>query len=112
MADVIEIKTYEYYVFSSRDQGFGVNTVIVFYGANSSYIGSAWFNKDNTAPLQPATKSVQGWYTLYYSYIDLPVIVDMLRNEKPVYLIYETSVSPGVNARISTLQEPVGEGEQ
>jgi hypothetical protein len=36
----------------------------------------------------------------------------MLRNEKPVYLIFDTSENSALNARISTLQEPVGEGEQ
>jgi hypothetical protein len=30
--DVIEIKTYEYYVFSSREATFFVNTVILLYG--------------------------------------------------------------------------------
>jgi hypothetical protein len=110
--DVIEIKTYEYYVFSSREATFFVNAVILLYGANSAFIGAVWFKKDNTAALEPAATTPEGWYRLYYSYVDLPVIIDMLRNEKPVYLIFDTSEDSALNARISTLQEPVGEGEQ
>ncbi len=110
--DVIEIKTYEYYVLSSRAATFFVNTVILLYGAKSAFIGAVWLKRDNTTALEPAAKNAQGWYTLYYSYVDLSVIIDMLRNEKPVYLIFDTSENSALNARISTLQEPVGEGEQ
>jgi hypothetical protein len=49
-------------------------------------------------------------YLLAYSYADLPVIVDMLRNETPVYLIVDPT-GPVVNWRLSTFEEPVGEGE-
>jgi len=38
---------------------------------------------------------------------DMPIILDMLRNEKPIYLIYDG----GLNSRISTIEEAVGEGE-
>jgi len=38
---------------------------------------------------------------------DMPVVLDMLRNEQPVYLIYDGDQ----NTRISTTEGPVGEGE-
>lgn len=40
---------------------------------------------------------------------DMPVITDMLRNEKPVYAHINTNAPE--QSTISTLHEPVGEGE-
>jgi hypothetical protein len=105
MAESHEIKKYKYYTFSSRDASTA-NTVILFYG-DTEYLGGAFFSNDDEAPLEPAVKHPSGVFGLRYRYADLPVIVDMLRNEKPVYLIY----SGEQNTRISTTSEPVGEGE-
>ncbi len=105
MTDVIEIKRYEYYTFSSRDNTLA-NSVILFYG-DAGYLGGAFFSNSDE-PLKPAEKFPNGVYGLYYRCADLPVLIDMLRNEKPVYLIF----SDGNNSRISTFQEPVGEGEE
>lgn len=104
MSDVIEIEEYKYYTFSSRDSSTA-NTVVLFYGAEG-YLGGAFFSTDS-APLQTAQKYPSGVYGLFYSYADLPGIIDMLRNEKPVYLIYNGDI----NSRLSTMKEPVGEGE-
>ena len=104
MSDVIEIEQYKYYTFSSRDSSTA-NSVVLFYGAEG-YIGAAFFSTDD-APLEPASRSETGIYGLHYRYTDLPGIIDMLRNEKPVYLVYNSDV----NSRLSTTMEPVGEGE-
>ena len=104
MAETIEITSYTYYTFSSRDDSIA-NTVILLYG-DAGYLGGAFFSNSDE-PLKPAEQFPSGLYGLYYSYADLPIIVDMLRNEKPVYLIY----SGPNNSRISTGPEPVGEGE-
>ena len=105
MADTIEIKQYQYYTFSSRDSSIA-NTVILLYG-DIGYLGGAFFGNSDE-PLKPAEQFPSGVYGLYYHNRDLPVIIDMLRNEKPVYLIYN---GPD-NTRISTTAEPVGEGEE
>jgi hypothetical protein len=105
MAETIEIKRYQYYTFSSRDSSIA-NTVILLFGSGG-YVGGAYFSTSDE-PLKPAEQFPSGIYGLYYHYRDLPVIVDMLRNEKPVYLIYN---GPD-NTRISTTAEPVGEGEE
>jgi hypothetical protein len=52
----------------------------------------------------------QGRYLLAYTYADLPVIIDMLRNETPVFLVVDPTGAVD-NWRISTSEEPVGEGE-
>lgn len=105
MAESHEIKQYKYYTFSSRDAS-KANSVILFYGT-SGYLGAAFFSNDEDTSLEPAVKHPSGVYGLRYRYSDLPIIIDMLRNEKPVYLIFNGER----NSRISTTPEPVGEGE-
>lgn len=105
MAESHEIKEYKYYTYSSRDAS-KANTVILLYG-DTRYLGAAFFSNDDATPLEPAVKYSSGIIGLRYRYADLPVIIDMLRNEKPLYLIYDGEK----NSRISTTPEPVGEGE-
>lgn len=105
MADYLEIKRYDYYVFSSRETDEYL-AVIRFYGS-TAYIGGAAFSSDPSTPLKPATKSASGIVGVYYRMSEFPVITDMLRNEGPVYLIFDGER----NSRVSTNPEPVGEGE-
>ncbi len=105
MAETVEITRYEYYTFSSRDSSIA-QTVILLYGADG-YLGGIFFSTEEQ-PLKPAEKFPSGVYGLYYDYQELQIIIDMLRNEKPVYLIYNGEL----NTRLSTTQEPVGEGEE
>jgi len=47
---------------------------------------------------------------LYYSWQDFPQVIDLLRNEKPIYLRYfETSIAGDLLVGVEP--EPVGEGE-
>jgi hypothetical protein len=105
---VIQIQNYQYYVFSSRDSSNPPSTVILLYDQNNTTVGSLWFVKESGT--LPTAHQVGSLYLLAYSYADLPVIVDMLRNEAPVYLIVDPTGNV-VNWRISTFEEPVGEGE-
>jgi len=105
MAESIEIKRYKYYTFASRDSSIA-QTVILLYG-ESGYLGAAYFSTEDE-PLRPAEKFSNGSYGLYYDYQELQIIIDMLRNEKPVYLVYNGEL----NSRLSTTEEPAGEGEE
>ena len=110
MADIKEIRQYEYFVFTSRD-GYAKATMLLYgatAGGATTLIGYVSFTA-GTEPLDEARLSQDGKYLLFYRYADLQVLVDMLRNEKPVHLIW---VPEGThNSRISTLPEAVGEGE-
>ena len=102
--DVYEIKNYTYYVFSSRNAW--ADSVLLFHG-DSGYLGAAFFYEaDYTLP--DAVKYPTGPVGLHYHRADLPILIDVLRNESPVYLIWDG----GQNSRISTTSEPVGEFEQ
>jgi hypothetical protein len=104
----IQIRNYEYYVFSSRGSSDPARAVILLYEANNTRIASLFFAEDDQVMI-PAGYA-QGRYLLAYTYADLPVIIDMLRNETPVFLIVDPTGAVD-NWRISTSEEPVGEGE-
>jgi len=92
----------------------------VMYSANSffpriwlkdstGFIGQLIF-KPNGAALPPDTNTgtqVQIWYHLD----DFQNAIDLLRNEKPMYLLYSGSGS-GFENGIKTTAEIVGEGEE
>jgi hypothetical protein len=104
----IQILNYQYYVFSSRDSSTPPSTVVLLYDATNAWVAALWFTKEPGTPLTGSQSG--GRYVLGYSYADLPVVVDMLRNEKPVSLIVDPAGDP-VNWRLSSAAEPVGEGE-
>jgi len=106
MAETFEIKSYTYYDFSSRDSGSKCIAVCTGDVGKTVYVHFM----DSTGDLPTARKIDDNRFILYYRYADMPIIVDMLRNEKPIYLIY---VPEGTNnTRLSTGSEPVGEGEE
>ena len=91
----------------------------VFYSANSfsprialkgagNYIGMLVFLPSGaTLPADTVTK---GQVVLYYHVDHYHNAIDLLRNEKPVYLYYNGS-GGGFENGIKTMVEKVGEGE-
>lgn len=104
-AEMVEIAGYQYYQFAARDD---LKTVMICIVKNSDSRVYVYFDGGSN-PLQETTKSGPNYF-LHYRYADFPVILDMLRNEKPVYLVYMPEGAN--NSRLSTSYEPVGEGEQ
>jgi hypothetical protein len=101
-----EVATYNYYLWSSRERG-KVNLILKGTGGQTC---SVWFTEDPDAELPSATEEAPNYYAFRYHLHQLPVLVDMLRNEKPVY-VYFNNDNGWDNSRISTADEPVGEGE-
>jgi hypothetical protein len=104
--EVKEIKKYAYSVYSSRYEENEVISDIMLSGENVFY-GYAHFLADGSV-LPKANKKFNHFH-LYYHQKDFPAIVDLLRNEKPVYIIF--IVDDFKNCRITTMQEAIGEGE-
>ncbi len=105
MAQTISISKYLYYLFSSREDA---TPVVFLFDASGSHIAYVYF-RSGSQPLPQAQQLPSGQYALYYRRSVLPELIDMLRNEKPIYLHW---VPEGTNnTRISTSAEPVGEGE-
>ena len=78
---------------------------IWFYNATGGSIGQLVF-KPNGASLPPDSSG-----SLYYHLDDFQNVIDILRNEKPVYWSFVGTGTGNENA-IRTSKEPVGEGEE
>lgn len=102
MSDEIEITKYTYHCYSSRDRD---DVVLYLYDEHSAVIGQVLTVPDGE-PLPPAERH-DGRAMLYYHRAVIPQVVDLLRNEGPVYLQW----GDGRNTALATGYEPVGENE-
>jgi hypothetical protein len=75
---------------------------------NGSYFGQLVFHADGS--VLPADSQANGQVNLHYHVENFENVIDMLRNEKPMYLLYSGSGS-GFENGIKTTAEPLGEGE-
>lgn len=101
-----QVTTYQYYSWSSRSSG---KTNLVLKGAAGKTC-SVWFVDDLAASLPPAQEVAPNFYAFYYHHSQLQHLIDMLRNEKPITVFFNNDNGFN-NSRISTTDEPVGEGE-
>jgi len=96
-----------------------VDAYEVFYSSNSfspriglkhagNFIGQLIFKPNGTT--LPPDASTNGQVNLYYHLDDFQNAIDLLRNEKPVY-IYFSGTGGGAENGIKTMVEKVGEGE-
>jgi hypothetical protein len=99
----IAIERYSYYLFSSRSDD---DAVIYLYDAHSTVVAEVFFLDDEN-PLPNASRTHGGRYLLYYHRPALPGLIDMLRNERPIYLTWVDSD----NVALSTGFEMVGANE-
>ncbi len=77
--------------------------------AAGNYIATLYFHRGGEALPQDSMSS-NGQALLHYRLQDFENALDLLRNEKPMYLLYSGS-GPGFENGIRTSSEPVGEGE-
>jgi hypothetical protein len=75
---------------------------------DGSYVGQLVFHADGSA--LPADSHADGQVNLHYHVENFDNIIDILRNEKPMYLLYSGSGS-GFENGLMTAAEPVGESE-
>jgi hypothetical protein len=96
-----------------------IDTYEVMYSANTfppriwlkhvgKSIGQLIFHPDGS--VLPADTAPGGQANLHYHLENFENVIDLLRNEKPMYLLYSGS-GPGFENGIKTTQEPIGEGE-
>ena len=105
MERVQTVDRYTCHLFSSR----GTDDVVIYlYDPGSNLVGKVYFLPDGD-PLPPAEQR-EGelcCYTLYYPRASLPSVLDLLRNEGPISIVWRG----GMDTSLSTEYEPVGEGE-
>ena len=103
-----EIKTvdsYSYAIYASRTAIADVKSVLQLNGGGFT-LGYVHFLANGA--VLPKSKKQSGLFYFYYFENQLGSIIDMLRNEKPVYLIFVDD--EGNNCRLSTSIESVCEG--
>jgi hypothetical protein len=101
-----QVATYQYYDWSSRKTG---KTNLNLKGTGGQTC-SVWFVEDPAADLPDASQVAPNYYVFYYHHSQLDHLIDMLRNEKPIFVFFNND-NGFANSRISTTDEPVGEGE-
>jgi hypothetical protein len=101
-----QVATYQYYDWSSRVTG---KTNLILKGTGGQTC-SVWFVEDPAANLPAAAEVAPNYFAFYYHHSQLDHLIDMLRNEKPVTVFFNND-NGFANSRISTTDEPVGEGE-
>ena len=107
MSSNIEIGRYSVCINGSG--GLKERARVIFYDTDLQTIGTIIFLKDpDEAKSKEDNQASNGFITVYHSEDQLSNIIDVLRNEKPVYLGYSPNWKTGY---ITTGQEPVGEGE-
>jgi hypothetical protein len=112
MAYQEEIKKYDvaYSAGGKNTTGYQYRAIIGLRRDDGSLIGGAYFHRDPATMPNTDEQTSSGYVWCHYSWEDFPRVLDLLRNEKPVYVRY---VAGGWRiASITTSLEPVGEGEQ
>ncbi|MCM3902478.1 MAG: hypothetical protein ND866_12290 [Pyrinomonadaceae bacterium] len=109
---IIEIKKYDvaYYAGGKNAAGYPYRAIIGLRNDNDGLIGAAYFHNNASSMPVADTQRASGYISCHYLAEDYSKVLDILRNEKPVYVEFE--VRPGNIANIRTSAEPVGEGEQ
>ena len=77
--------------------------------AGGAFIGQCVFHPNGT-PLPPDILRPDGQVDLQYHLDDFQNVIDLLRNEKPIFLNFN-GVGPGFENNLQTSAEAVGEGE-
>ena len=102
-----QVRSYQYYDWSSRSTG---KTNLILRGLGGETC-SVWFVEDETAILPVASQGGANYYAFYYHHSQLQHLVDTLRWEKPIFVFFNND-SGFNNSRISTEDEPIGEGQE
>ena len=109
MKDLQQVYGYDlsYYAGSDRDRS-RYRASIGLRDQRGRLLGAIYFHSDVAAQSPAARRTEKGLVILNYPVDCYTHIVDMLRNEKPVFLRYRDGDPP--SASIDTSAEPVGEG--
>ncbi len=100
--DFKEIKNYSYDIITRDDHPARLN----LFDNDNKIIARAVFVKDSLK--LPENREYEDHSFIYFRFSALPAIIDMLRNEKPVFYRWIKEAKRG---HITTSKEPVGEEE-
>ena len=89
--------------------GHPYRAIISLRDENDELIGAAYFHHSPETMPNTDTQKASGYISCHYPAEHYPQVLDLLRNEKPVYVEFE--LTAGRVGSIRTNSEPVGEGE-
>ena len=106
-----EIKKYDvaYYGGAKNVSGHPYRAIIGLRDENDALLGAAYFHHSEATMPNADTQKATGYISCHFPAEHYSQVLDLLRNEKPVYVEFE--VRAGNVANIRTSAEPVGEGE-
>ena len=106
-----EIKNYvvAYYAGAKNLTGHRYRAIISFRGEDEELLGAAYFHHSAETMPNTDTQKASGYISCHYPAEHYSQVLDLLRNEKPVYVEFEPT--EGRLGSIRTNLEPVGEGE-
>ena len=110
MPTIIEIKKYDvsYYAGAQNVGGYPYRAVIGLRDESDRFVAGAYFHHSSATMPTADTKKATGFISCHYSATDYPQVLDILRNEKPVFVEFDERTNV---ANVRTSAEPVGEGE-
>lgn len=103
----MEIGTYQVRYYGKQEQGEYWRAAIILTDTNGQSIGGIYFH-DNIDSLPWHDGPIGSLTYMFLHPSRLPDILDLLRNEKPLYFTYDDRFN---KTELSTSAEPVGEGE-
>lgn len=106
-----EIKKYDVEYYAGGSSSYDYRAIIDLRRSDNSLIGSLYFYRNPaTMPnVDDQAKPTRSFAWCFFPEQDFPHVLDLLRNEKPLYFQFITGVlNIGV---LKTSYEPVGEGE-
>ena len=106
-----EINNYDvaYYGGAKNISGHPYRAIIGLRDQDNMLLGAAYFHHSAATMPNSDTQKANGYISCHYPAEHYGHIIDLLRNEKPVFIEFE--VAAGNVANIRTSSEPVGEGE-
>jgi len=103
-----EVGTYQVLLISGYTGGGGNQVAFIYFNDKSGkYIGYVGIIRDS-APLPANVQHANGVLNIYFHEAELVALLDTLRNEKPVFVKFNTDLLWG---SVGTDSEPVGEQE-
>lgn len=103
----MEIATYQVRYYGKQESGEYWRAAIILKSESGQTIGGIYFH-DSIDSLAWHDGPIGGLIYMFLHTGRLPDVLDLLRNEKPLYLTYDDRFD---KTELSTSAEPVGEGE-
>jgi len=109
--NIREIKKYDvaFYAGARNHDNYAYKAIIGLRDEDHVLVGAAFFHHSRSTMPDADTQKATGFISCHYLAEDYPYILDILRNEGPVFV--ELDIRSGNVANIRTSAEPVGEGE-